>query len=767
MRLHTVNLFQRIVDRNFLRGSETLLGIGLLLLAIGLFFNSFIFSEQFLFYSDFGFVTYPIKFFLSQAYHAGSLPFWNPYLYSGTPFMAAFHPGVFYPPSVLFFLNDVSLAINWFYLFHVMILGLPVYGLVKSWGLSWTAALASALTACLSCFFISSTMLSNFFLAAVWLPLIFLLFQAFILEKRIGWLAGAVLALACQTLAACPEVSILTGLLLAAYTLLLVPYYEGSLHKPGRVAALGLLLVMALGLSALQLVPTYQLTHWSVREGGMPFADHAYRSMAASQLAQLLLPFDFDKYLNGTSGIFRINTFYINIYMGLFAVVFLGFSFLNRKNPAVLFWLLVFFAGIFLALGSHNPVYRWIYSVTPFLDLFRFPEKYFFLSAFALIFLTGHMFDYLVRAVANREIGIKSIVTFLILIFSILGIAAVVQPNYRPEIPILLLMVFGLGYTLFYFKRLKEVWFRAGVLLLIAVDLTASGSQVMPLMPRSFYEQPPQLLERIKHNKEPVRLYTGKTENPLYKGFPNEPGIRAGYLAAKEHFYPYWGMIHEVGYVNGIPGLGLELKDHRLWEKIFHSSSRERRLRILQRSNVTHWIDGDRPTEFAQGRPVIRPERLQALPGALPRAYLVPQVRRGREPQLLNTYYDESFDPLKEVLLSQPVEFEPTDHFEGKVEEVSYRPNQVTVKTSQEGNGFLVLMDSYFPGWTVTIDGQEGSILQANHFYRAVQLGPGRHTLVFDYFPEGFKDGLTISGVTLVAGLAGAVLWGRFSTRSI
>ena len=48
-----------------------------------------------------------------------------------------------------------------------------------------------------------------------------------------------------------------------------------------------------------------------------------------------------------------------------------------------------------------------------------------------------------------------------------------------------------------------------------------------------------------------------------------------------------------------------------------------------------------------------------------------------------------------------------------------------------------------------------------------MQWSPGRHTLVFDYFPEGFKDGLTISGVTLVAGLAGAVLWGRFSTRSI
>ena len=94
------------------------------------------------------------------------------------------------------------------------------------------------------------------------------------------------------------------------------------------------------------------------------------------------------------------------------------------------------------------------------------------------------------------------------------------------------------------------------------------------------------------------------------------------------------------------------------------------------------------------------------------------------------------------------------------MEAVSYRPNHVTVQTSQEGNGFLVLMDSYFPGWTVTVDGEQRPILRANHYYRAVQLGPGEHTLEFDYFPEGFKAGLVISGVTFVLGLAGCV-WGR------
>jgi hypothetical protein len=120
------------------------------------------------------------------------------------------------------------------------------------------------------------------------------------------------------------------------------------------------------------------------------------------------------------------------------------------------------------------------------------------------------------------------------------------------------------------------------------------------------------------------------------------------------------------------------------------------------------------------------------------------------EKAVLNTYYAASFDPRQEVLLTQPVEFQPSDQFRGQVEQVEYRPNHVTIKTRQEGNGFLVLNDTYFPGWTVTVDGQPGTILKANHYYRAVKLGPGEHTLEFDYFPQGFKEGLITSSIFLL-----------------
>jgi hypothetical protein len=192
----------------------------------------------------------------------------------------------------------------------------------------------------------------------------------------------------------------------------------------------------------------------------------------------------------------------------------------------------------------------------------------------------------------------------------------------------------------------------------------------------------------------------------------------------------------------------------------------ERRERILKRSNVKYWIDGDRLTAYQDDYPLIFPDRVKIFKDALPRAYLVPKVNVSNEGvRVLNTYYDESFDPLKEVLLNEEVDFKESTHFEGTVENVVYRPNHVTDKTSQEGNGFLVLMDSYFPGWTVKVDGQKKPILRANHFYRAVQLGPGQHTLEFDYFPEGMKAGLVVSVLSLFLIVLGSLVSKKYVKR--
>ena len=78
--------------------------------------------------------------------------------------------------------------------------------------------------------------------------------------------------------------------------------------------------------------------------------------------------------------------------------------------------------GVFLALGEYNPLYKAVYYVVPFLDLFRYPEKYFYISAFAVVFLSGYGLDFLIRYTRERQIKIFPVLTVLILLFGLIGL---------------------------------------------------------------------------------------------------------------------------------------------------------------------------------------------------------------------------------------------------------------------------------------------------------------------------------------------------------
>src|SRR5262249_58257557 len=68
-----------------------------------------------------------------------------------------------------------------------------------------------------------------------------------------------------------------------------------------------------------------------------------------------------------------------------------------------------------------------------------------------------------------------------------------------------------------------------------------------------------------------------------------------------------------------------------------------------------------------------------------------------------------------------------------------YRPGEVRLSVDMPAEGYLVLADSYFPGWRATEGKTELPILRADRVFRAVHLTPGRHSVTFRYFPESFR----------------------------
>jgi hypothetical protein len=89
----------------------------------------------------------------------------------------------------------------------------------------------------------------------------------------------------------------------------------------------------------------------------------------------------------------------------------------------------------------------------------------------------------------------------------------------------------------------------------------------------------------------------------------------------------------------------------------------------------------------------------------------------------------------------------------GSARIVRDEPEQVEVETDSAGPAYLVLSDTWDPGWTATVDGRAAPIRPAWSTFRAVYLEAGPHRVSFQYRPAGFGTGLAISVLGLVVSL--------------
>lgn len=96
----------------------------------------------------------------------------------------------------------------------------------------------------------------------------------------------------------------------------------------------------------------------------------------------------------------------------------------------------------------------------------------------------------------------------------------------------------------------------------------------------------------------------------------------------------------------------------------------------------------------------------------------------------------------------------------------SYEPNYIKMHSTLTQPGWIVLTDTYYPGWKVRVDGKPGRILPADYIFRAVPLEAGSHVVEFIYRPASFLLGLAISLVTIVVLLL-AGFWLRLRNRSL
>jgi hypothetical protein len=137
---------------------------------------------------------------------------------------------------------------------------------------------------------------------------------------------------------------------------------------------------------------------------------------------------------------------------------------------------------------------------------------------------------------------------------------------------------------------------------------------------------------------------------------------------------------------------------------------------------------------------------------ALPRAFMVHQAIQAESPAAALAYFQgRTIDPRQTVILeaavATPPLTSPTSTQASSPTIVNETPQLIELETQSTEPGYLVLLDTFYPGWVATVDGQPTPIYQANYLGRAVFVPAGGHQVRFEYRPISFRVGLGLAVV--------------------
>jgi hypothetical protein len=150
----------------------------------------------------------------------------------------------------------------------------------------------------------------------------------------------------------------------------------------------------------------------------------------------------------------------------------------------------------------------------------------------------------------------------------------------------------------------------------------------------------------------------------------------------------------------------------------------------------------------------------------LPRAFVVHQAQvRVEDQAALDLLQDPAFDPAQQVILSSGTGMTGSGG-KSHAEIETYQPEKIQMRASLDAPGYLVLTDTFYPGWKATVDGQAVPILRADLYFRAVALEPGDHEIALRYAPASVYAGLVIgAGAWFVWAMGAVVMFRRFGRR--
>lgn len=371
--------------------------VPILILSVLVFFAKIIISGDSLFGHDFIFAFYPWKKFIyDYVWSHGTLPFWNPYLFSGSPFIADIQASMFYPLGFLYYIIPPEFAYLYSTILHSCLGSIFMYLFMRSLSVSRRGAFLSAFIFTFNGYFMAHLYAGHlsFVQAYIWIPLVFYFLYRFTQTIRFYWAVSAGLTLGIQILGGFPQLSFYTILAIMGFGFYFITIsFKNHPIKMVFNIGLGLIIIVCIGfgLSAVQLLPTLEFTRLSTRAGGLDYAFATYDSLNPKELLSFLIPDIFGNVVDQTYWRSQV-VWHFWERCGYVGIITFFLIFFKTKDSSVkrlrLFFLILSLFSLFLALGKFNPLYPVIYKLPGF-NSFRIPAQIIFLYSFGIAVMSG------------------------------------------------------------------------------------------------------------------------------------------------------------------------------------------------------------------------------------------------------------------------------------------------------------------------------------------------------------------------------------------
>jgi len=724
-------------------------------------------------------------------------PLWNPYMSYGTPVAADMETQPYYPLTLPMVLAPNAVTYAWWIVARLFLAGLFAFLYLRLF-VPFAAAAAGAIAFMLNGYFIFFYGLPHL---SVELLLPFAFYAAELLFRRRDAFATGLfaLAVALMMLGGMPESQVLDVSLVYAYWIVRVASARERLAVSGRLA---LRYAAATGLgfasAAVMLLPLAEFLSIasSVHKAGTGLQAEHLSPAAIAYFVPLIFGPVRNSILQGFAGDVGIHG-YLGIVAPLFALVAAAFAVraalrrrIGERELVELFFLA---ALVFLVLKQYgSPLANWIGRL-PIYDLLVYWKYDQALISWCVAALCGFGVARIMEGAGRRTaaavfaFALASLtLVFVALDGPVRAVAAHADYFYGSLLFTIGLVVIAAAATLApllrsaRLERLARPNVIGGIVCaLVAIDL--SLNYVVPV----FYFA----------TAEPRTNVTAYAGGPYIRFLQEKTaGSRERVYGQDAFLYPNWSGVFGLSDVRGLDGLfyrkyltfvkaffppvaPMVLTDRFTGDEGLPIEAPEGR-RWLALSSIGYVVNGNTkldgfPADFE--KVYDADARVYRVKHTLPRAALFSHARAAPDDAAaLEALRAPSTDVFTTAILTgtggavaSAVSALATNRGAGAAEPatiVAYGSQRADITADVARPALLVLTDSDYPGWTVSVDGRQASLLTADYWFRGVLLTPGHHSIVFRYAPRSFALGLLLSCFAFV-GIVMLLAWEPLRAR--